>query len=75
MLDIAAGIIIAATVLGTMKWGVNLLASDHYRGWPRVWGYVFCLLALGFMYWLVIGRFLSAEDYQNLLNSVLRGRK
>ena len=75
MLDIAGGIIIAVTVLGMMRWGVNILASDQYGGRTRVWGYVFCLLALGFMYWLVIGRFLSAEDYQNLLNSILHGRK
>ena len=75
MLDIAGGIIIAATVLGMMKWGVNILAGDQYGGWTRVWGYIFCLLALGFMYWLVIGRFLSAQDYQNLLNSILHARK
>jgi hypothetical protein len=62
MLDIAGGIIIAATAFGMMRWGVNLLASDQYHSWPRVWGYVFCLFALGFMYWLVIGRFLSAQD-------------
>ena len=75
MLDIAGRIIIAATVLGMMKWGVNILAGDQYGGWTRVWGYIFCLLALSFMYWLVIGRLLSAEDYQSLLNSILHGRK
>jgi hypothetical protein len=75
MLDIAGGIIIAATVVGMMKWGVNILASDQYDGWTRIWGYIFCLLAFSLMYWLVIGRLLSAEDYRRLLNSILHGRK
>jgi hypothetical protein len=75
MLDIAGGIIIAASALWLLRAGFHLLVSEqHTGGWGRFWGFVICVLALSFMYWLAIGRFTTWDDYRNLFDAIIHGR-
>ena len=76
MLDIAGGIIIAASALLLLRAGFHLLVSEEYTdGWGRFGGFVICLSALAFMYWVVIGRFTTWDDYRNLVNSLFNARR
>ena len=76
MFDIAGGIIIALSAIGMLKVGGHLLTTDEpVDGATRFWGFFLAAVSLAFMYWLLIGRFTTWDDYVGLFNSVFNRKR